>query len=150
MRSRPLSDRPTRDSHTANQRRLGCDVESEARLGLRPDRAGAARAPPRARARALPPAQVCIDILEAAGVHVDQKQKLNERDLCDIIKDYDGLVVRSGTQVTALTDRNRCPACGSSLSPVGSSRHPRPRPPAPTRPPSGLLDAVASGAMAPP
>ncbi|KAJ1616343.1 D-isomer specific 2-hydroxyacid dehydrogenase, partial [Pavlovales sp. CCMP2436] len=45
--------------------------------------------------------QVCVDILEAAGVHVDQKQKLSESELCVLIKDYDGLVVRSGTQVTA-------------------------------------------------
>lgn len=45
--------------------------------------------------------QVAVDILENAGIHVDKKAKLSEEQLAKVIGDYDGLIVRSGTQVTA-------------------------------------------------
>lgn len=45
--------------------------------------------------------QVAVDILEKAGCHVEKKAKLSETELKNIIGDYDGLIVRSGTQVTA-------------------------------------------------
>ncbi|KAG8462929.1 hypothetical protein KFE25_001702 [Diacronema lutheri] len=48
-----------------------------------------------------PTDKICADVLIQAGVHVDQKQKLSEAELAEIIKDYDGLIVRSGTTVTA-------------------------------------------------
>lgn len=44
---------------------------------------------------------VCKTILEGQGIVVDCKSKLTEAQLCEIIPDYDGLVVRSGTTVTA-------------------------------------------------
>jgi len=45
--------------------------------------------------------KVCVDILEHAGVQVDCKAKLKPEELKSIIGDYDGLIVRSGTTVTA-------------------------------------------------
>ncbi len=47
-------------------------------------------------------AQVCIDILEAAGIEVDCKSKVPPAELKKIIGEYDGLIVRSGTMVTAV------------------------------------------------
>lgn len=44
---------------------------------------------------------VCKTILETQGIVVDQRAKLTEAQLCDIIPDYDGIIVRSGTKVTA-------------------------------------------------
>jgi phosphoglycerate dehydrogenase-like enzyme len=44
---------------------------------------------------------VCIDILKKAGVQVDRKSKLSSAELKKIIGEYDGLIVRSGTNVTA-------------------------------------------------
>lgn len=44
--------------------------------------------------------QVAVDILQDAGIAVDRKAKLSEADLLSTIADYDGLIVRSGTQVT--------------------------------------------------
>lgn len=47
-------------------------------------------------------AQEGIDLLSAVdGVEVDQKVGLSEEELSEIVKDYDGMVVRSGVQVTA-------------------------------------------------
>lgn len=48
-----------------------------------------------------PVEQVCTDILTAEGFTVDNKPGIKPDDLKAIIGDYDGLVVRSGTQVTA-------------------------------------------------
>ncbi|RMG46993.1 MAG: phosphoglycerate dehydrogenase [Acidobacteria bacterium] len=42
-----------------------------------------------------------IDLLVDAGLVVDQKGKLSESELIDVIADYDALIVRSGTKVTA-------------------------------------------------
>lgn len=44
---------------------------------------------------------MCIDILTKAGVQVDCKSKLSPAELKKIIGEYDGLIVRSGTNVTA-------------------------------------------------
>ena len=56
--------------------------------------------------------QVCIDILTAAGVKVDCKSELSPAELKAIIGEYDGLIVRSGTNVTAsiieLADKMTC------------------------------------------
>lgn len=57
---------------------------------------------------------VCKTILEGAGVSVDCKSKLSEAQLCEIIADYDGLVVRSGTTVT-----DKVLQAGSRLKVVG-------------------------------
>jgi hypothetical protein len=59
--------------------------------------------------------RVAVDILEAAGIHVTQKQKASETELIEIIKDYDGLVVRSGTTVTA----NVIEAAASNFKVIG-------------------------------
>jgi len=48
-----------------------------------------------------PCAQVCVDILQKAGVVVDCKSKVPPAELKKIIGEYDGLIVRSGTTVTA-------------------------------------------------
>mmetsp|Transcript_11160 Transcript_11160/g.36848 ORF Transcript_11160/g.36848 Transcript_11160/m.36848 type:complete len:560 (-) Transcript_11160:365-2044(-) len=45
--------------------------------------------------------QVCVDILQKAGVVVDCKSKVPPAELKKIIGEYDGLIVRSGTTVTA-------------------------------------------------
>jgi len=45
--------------------------------------------------------QVCVDILTAEGFEVDAKPNLPPDQLRAIIADYDGLIVRSGTKVTA-------------------------------------------------
>ncbi|HZS11056.1 MAG TPA: phosphoglycerate dehydrogenase [Nitrospirales bacterium] len=42
-----------------------------------------------------------VEILQKAGFTVDVKTKLPKEELITLIKDYDGLVVRSGTKVTA-------------------------------------------------
>ena len=42
-----------------------------------------------------------IAILEKAGFTVDVKTKLSKEELLKEIKQYDGLIVRSGTKVTA-------------------------------------------------
>jgi len=47
-----------------------------------------------------PIAQAGIDLLAAAGIAVDVKTDLSEDELCQAIGDYQGLIVRSGTQVT--------------------------------------------------
>ncbi|KAM4608972.1 D-3-phosphoglycerate dehydrogenase [Polymixia lowei] len=43
----------------------------------------------------------CKSILEENGIHVTEKQNMKKDDLIMEIKDYDGLVVRSATKVTA-------------------------------------------------
>lgn len=43
----------------------------------------------------------CIDILKQNDIHVDCVAKKTEDELVQIIKEYDGLIVRSGTTVTA-------------------------------------------------
>ena len=43
----------------------------------------------------------CLDILKQADIHVDCVAKKTEDELVQLIKDYDGLIVRSGTTVTA-------------------------------------------------
>lgn len=48
-----------------------------------------------------PVAQEGIQILKDAGFEVVVNTGLSEDELCDLIKDFDALVVRSGTQVTA-------------------------------------------------
>eukprot|EP00127_Corallochytrium_limacisporum_P000030 Clim_evm9s2 gene=Clim_evmTU9s2 len=45
-------------------------------------------------------ADVCAETLRAGGIEVDCKQKLPKEELCKIIGEYDGLVVRSDTKVT--------------------------------------------------
>ncbi|MBF8296514.1 MAG: SerA [Bacteroidetes bacterium] len=45
--------------------------------------------------------QVCVDILMSEGFEVDAKPNLPPDQLRAIIADYDGLIVRSGTKVTA-------------------------------------------------
>jgi len=45
--------------------------------------------------------QVCSDILTSEGFEVDSKPNLPPEQLKKIIADYDGLIVRSGTKVTA-------------------------------------------------
>ena len=45
--------------------------------------------------------QVCVDILTAEGFEVDAKPNLPPDQLKAIIADYDVLIVRSGTKVTA-------------------------------------------------
>lgn len=45
-------------------------------------------------------AQAGIDLLQAGGITVDVKIGLSENELCEVIGAYQGLVVRSGTQVT--------------------------------------------------
>jgi len=42
-----------------------------------------------------------VEILQKAGFQVDVKTKLPKEELAKIIKDYDGLIVRSATKVTA-------------------------------------------------
>lgn len=42
-----------------------------------------------------------LELLKGAGVHVDVKTGLSEDQIADIIGNYDGLLVRSGVQVTA-------------------------------------------------
>jgi len=44
---------------------------------------------------------LCVDIFEKNGHTVDYKSKLTNDELCSIVPLYDGLVVRSGTKVTA-------------------------------------------------
>jgi D-3-phosphoglycerate dehydrogenase len=44
---------------------------------------------------------ICVDIFEQNGHTVDYKSKLSEDELSKVIPNYDGLVVRSGTKVTA-------------------------------------------------
>ncbi len=48
-----------------------------------------------------PLARAGIDLLREAGLHVDEHPGLSPEDLLAIIPDYDALIVRSGTQVTA-------------------------------------------------
>ncbi|XP_033843458.1 D-3-phosphoglycerate dehydrogenase [Periophthalmus magnuspinnatus] len=43
----------------------------------------------------------CRTILEENGIHVTEKQNMKKEELITEIKDYDGLVVRSATKVTA-------------------------------------------------
>jgi len=43
----------------------------------------------------------CRQILETSGISVDYKAGLSKSELLAIVKDYDGLIVRSGTKVTA-------------------------------------------------
>lgn len=45
--------------------------------------------------------QTCVDILTAEGFHVDLKPGLPVAELKTIIREYEALIVRSGTQVTA-------------------------------------------------
>ncbi|MGB2868602.1 MAG: phosphoglycerate dehydrogenase [Bacteroidota bacterium] len=45
--------------------------------------------------------QTCVDILSAEGFQVDLKPGVPAHELKTIIQDYDALIVRSGTQVTA-------------------------------------------------
>jgi len=42
-----------------------------------------------------------IQILEEAGLTAEKKTGLSEDELCGIIREYDGLIVRSATKVTA-------------------------------------------------
>ncbi len=42
-----------------------------------------------------------LKILKDAGLNVDVNTGLSEEDLCKIIGDYDALIIRSGTKVTA-------------------------------------------------
>ncbi|MBT3381636.1 MAG: phosphoglycerate dehydrogenase [Lentisphaerae bacterium] len=58
--------------------------------------------------------EAAIRILEDAGLSVDTTTGLSEDELCDIIGDYRGLVVRSATHVTA-----RVIQAGGSLQIVG-------------------------------
>lgn len=43
----------------------------------------------------------CIDLLRANGIKVDSKQKLSKEALCQEAKNYDALIVRSDTKITA-------------------------------------------------
>lgn len=43
----------------------------------------------------------CVDILKRNGIQVAQKTKLSKEELLQEIKDYDGLIVRSATKVSA-------------------------------------------------
>ncbi|XP_064401143.1 D-3-phosphoglycerate dehydrogenase-like [Halichondria panicea] len=56
----------------------------------------------------------CREILEGAGVAVDYKPGLSKEDLLQCIKEYDGLIVRSATKVTA-----EVIAAGSRLKMIG-------------------------------
>jgi len=42
-----------------------------------------------------------VEILQKAGLTVDVKTKMSKEELLRDIKNYDGLIVRSGTKVTA-------------------------------------------------
>ena len=42
-----------------------------------------------------------VEILQTAGLTVDVKTKMSKEELLRDIKNYDGLIVRSGTKVTA-------------------------------------------------
>ena len=42
-----------------------------------------------------------VDILRAGGIDVDVKSRLLPQEITSIIKDYDGLIVRSATRVTS-------------------------------------------------
>ncbi|MDI3482611.1 MAG: D-3-phosphoglycerate dehydrogenase / 2-oxoglutarate reductase [Candidatus Methanomethylophilaceae archaeon] len=42
-----------------------------------------------------------LKILEESGIPVDVKTGLSEDELCEIIGDYDGVIIRSGTKITA-------------------------------------------------
>jgi D-3-phosphoglycerate dehydrogenase / 2-oxoglutarate reductase len=44
--------------------------------------------------------EACSDILIEEGFPVDRKTGLTEDELCEVIKDYSVLIVRSSTQVT--------------------------------------------------
>jgi phosphoserine aminotransferase len=44
--------------------------------------------------------QSCVDILEKAGYQITRREKVPKEELLKIIGEYDGLIVRSGTQVT--------------------------------------------------
>jgi len=45
--------------------------------------------------------KTCVEILQKAGFQVDERDKVPKAEMLQIIKQYDGLIVRSGTQVTA-------------------------------------------------
>jgi len=45
--------------------------------------------------------QSCVDILERAGYQVTRRDKVPKEEMLKIISEYDGLIVRSGTRVTA-------------------------------------------------
>lgn len=45
--------------------------------------------------------KACIELLESNGISVDTKQKLSKEELCKEVKNYDALIVRSDTKITA-------------------------------------------------
>ena len=55
-----------------------------------------------------------INILKESGIPVDVRPGLSEDELCEIIADYEGVIIRSGTTITA-----RIIECGKKLKVVG-------------------------------
>ncbi len=55
-----------------------------------------------------------INILKESGIPVDVRPGLSEDELCGIIGDYEGVIIRSGTTITA-----RIIECGKKLKVVG-------------------------------
>uniref|UniRef100_A0A7E4ZU66 2-Hacid_dh domain-containing protein n=1 Tax=Panagrellus redivivus TaxID=6233 RepID=A0A7E4ZU66_PANRE len=45
--------------------------------------------------------QECVDTLSAVGIRVDKKTKQSEAQLCEILKSYDAVIVRSATKITS-------------------------------------------------
>ena len=71
-----------------------------------------------------------LHVLESApGIEVDYRPGLSEQELADAIGDYDALVIRSGSKVTAkvLESADRC---RSSAAPASASTTSTCRPPA--------------------
>uniref|UniRef100_A0AC35FC69 D-isomer specific 2-hydroxyacid dehydrogenase catalytic domain-containing protein n=1 Tax=Panagrolaimus sp. PS1159 TaxID=55785 RepID=A0AC35FC69_9BILA len=45
--------------------------------------------------------QECVDLLQQNGLKVDKKIKQTEAQLCELLKNYDAVIVRSATKITA-------------------------------------------------
>lgn len=43
--------------------------------------------------------QECVDLLKQNGIRVDKKTKQTEDQLCELLKNYDAVIVRSATKV---------------------------------------------------
>ena len=46
--------------------------------------------------------QECVDLLKENGIKVDKKIKQSEEQLCELLKNYDAVIVRSATKVIIL------------------------------------------------
>ena len=67
-----------------------------------------------------------VDLLEKAGFTVVVKSKMSKEELFKEIKDADGLIVRSGTKVTAelIAAAERLKVVGTGWVRVGQCRYP--------------------------